>query len=151
MASAADRFTRLQKVAVFLITLGEEKTRQVLEALDLASIENINGAMAELGPLSAAEKAAVMIEFADFFYQDKPLSEKLQEPPPAKQRPAAAQPSSKVPPPAAAATKTQPPADETSILHTLESLRQKVDPDKIDWGKAGYDFGEGFKGDGDKR
>jgi flagellar motor switch protein FliG len=45
MASAADRFTRLQKVAVFLITLGEEKTRQVLEALDLASISTSRGAL----------------------------------------------------------------------------------------------------------
>ena len=145
MASAADRFTRLEKVAIFLITLGTKKTRDVLADLDLSTIENINAVMVDLGELSAEEKAAVMIEFANFFYQDKPLSDKLQKMPRTKRRPTPAKPSSEeVSPPTA---KIKLPEEEDSILKTLENLRQKVDPDKINWGKAGYDFGEGYKGD----
>jgi hypothetical protein len=40
---------------------------------------------------------------------------------------------------------------EQAILHTLEKLRQQIDPGQIDWGKAGYDFGEGFKGPEDRK
>ena len=36
--------------------------------------------------------------------------------------------------------------EEHAILHTLDKLKRKVDPGQIDWGKAGYDFGDGFKG-----
>ena len=36
--------------------------------------------------------------------------------------------------------------EERAILRTLDKLRQHLDPGKVDWGKAGYDFGEGFKG-----
>lgn len=32
----------------------------------------------------------------------------------------------------------------------LSKLKDKVDPGKIDWGKAGYDFGEGFSGSGQR-
>ena len=41
--------------------------------------------------------------------------------------------------------------DEATILNTLQKLRERVDPNKIDWGRAGYDFGEGFKGTGRDR
>ena len=41
--------------------------------------------------------------------------------------------------------------EEAAILNTLEKLRQKLDPGEIDWGRAGYDFGEGFKGLDDRR
>ena len=36
--------------------------------------------------------------------------------------------------------------DEKTIAETLSKLKDKIDPGKIDWGKAGYDFGEGFGG-----
>ena len=74
MPSAADRFTRLEKVAIFLIMLGEERTREILSDVDLDTVEQLNRAMLNLGDISAEEKAAVMLEFAHFFYQDKPIA-----------------------------------------------------------------------------
>ena len=81
MASPADGLTRLEKVAVFLIALGEHKAREVLADIDLRTVEQINSAILKLGPVRPEVKAAVMIEFSDYFYKDKPLSEKLAEPP----------------------------------------------------------------------
>ncbi|MFH1567147.1 MAG: hypothetical protein ABIL09_04045 [Gemmatimonadota bacterium] len=188
MGSPADRFTRLQKVAVFLIALGQERTREILADVDLDTVERLNAAIRGLGPVSAAEKASVMLEFAHFFYADEPIPPKggagpapaapggqgkapggparvrrrkpLQiEPlapaagstesgtpptPPAWQLPAAAQPEAGTPP-------ADPTEEERAILNTLEKLRQRLDPGQIDWGRAGYDFGEGFKGPGETR
>ena len=67
MASAADRFSRLEKLAIFLIALGEERTREILADVDVDTLQHLNGAIAGLGALSAEEKAAVMLEFAHFF------------------------------------------------------------------------------------
>ncbi|MEC8931294.1 MAG: hypothetical protein VYB08_07740, partial [Candidatus Latescibacterota bacterium] len=41
--------------------------------------------------------------------------------------------------------------EEQASLHALEHLRRRLDPGKIDWGRAGYDFGDGFKGPSDDR
>ena len=178
---AADRFTRLEKIAVFLIAIGEEQTRRFLADLDLQTVEQVNEAIADLGSVTPGEKAAVMIEFADFFYRDKPLqrgkSGAARRPPkggtpgPARgrgaassrpARPAAESPGAAAPtPPPTPTPKARPgdkreesaptARDEDSILDTLEKLRQRVDPKQIDWGRAGYDFGEGFKGtDGER-
>ena len=154
MASPAHNFTRLQKMAIFLIALGKEKAREILAEVDLETIEKINTAIAELGPVPAEVKATVMIEFGDFFFKDKPLSGKLmdlgekKEPPLRKTRSA--------PTKTAAAQKKQAPLsttpsstakdEETNILKTLQKLRERIDPGKIDWSRAGYDFGEGFAG-----
>ena len=35
--------------------------------------------------------------------------------------------------------------EEQAILLTLDKLRRKVDPGQIDWGRAGYDFGDGSR------
>lgn len=172
---AADRFTRLEKIAVFLIAIGEEQTRRFLADLDLQTVEEVNEAIAELGSVTPGEKAAVMIEFADFFFRDKPLqrgkSGSARRPPPGdtpgpgrtrgavSSPPAAESPeAAPTPPPtpkARPADKREdsapPTGDEDSILDTLEKLRQRVDPKKIDWGRAGYDFGEGFKGTDSER
>lgn len=177
MPSPADRFTRLQKVAIFLIALGAPRARQILAGVDLKTIEHLNQAIASLGPVNPEEKAAVMLEFADFFFEDKPLPEALPRPtpkksasplprsqrvpltrkpppteavPPPKPQPRAA-PSRKPPPrkePHQEALPEQPApaADESAVRDALQKLRERVDPDKIDWGRAGYDFGEGFKG-----
>ena len=48
MASPTDRFTRLQKIAIFLIVMGEDKAREILGDLDLDTIESINTAMQSL-------------------------------------------------------------------------------------------------------
>ena len=154
MASPAHNFTRLQKMAIFLIALGKEKAREILAEVDLETIEKINAAIAELGPVPAEVKATVMIEFGDFFFKNKPLSGKFvglgekKVPPPKKTRSA--------PTKTGAAQKKQAPLsttpsstakdEETNILKTLQKLRQRVDPGKIDWSLAGYDFGEGFTG-----
>ncbi len=159
MASPSDRFSRLEKVAVFLIVLGPEKAREILADVDLEMVEAINTSMVQLGDIKPEEKAAVMIEFAGFFYENKPLTEKIKEPDAKKKRAKKApakphkMPSSK--------TQTQTPhkmpstqpdeGDETTILNTLQKLRERVDPNKINWGRAGYDFGEGFKGKGRDR
>ncbi len=74
MASAADRFTRLEKLAIFLIALGEERTREILADVDMDTLQHLNGASTSLGKVGAEEKAAVMLEFAHFFYADEPLA-----------------------------------------------------------------------------
>ena len=80
MPSPADRFTQLQKVALFLITLGEERARLLLASMELPTIERINQTIAALGPVTPAEKAAVMLEFADFFFEGKSLPTPLADP-----------------------------------------------------------------------
>ena len=152
MPSAADRFTRLEKVAVFMITLGEERAREILADIDLETVEQLNRAMLNLGVVSAEEKAAVMLEFAQFFYHDKPISAGGDEPPSTAPQVETTLPTATSPPSPGKApvehnlSSSKKPADELAILRTLEKLRQRLDPGKIDWGKAGYDFGEGFKG-----
>jgi hypothetical protein len=56
-----DRFTRLEKVAVFLIALGEERTREILADVDLDTIDQLNCAIHGLGKVSTDEKAGVML------------------------------------------------------------------------------------------
>jgi hypothetical protein len=158
--SAADRFSRLEKVAIFLIALGEERTREILADVDVDTLQHLNDAIAGLGDITAEEKAAVMLEFAHFFYEDQmiaPGGPSVSAPP----KPTA-------PPPPKPATVDQPKApsldlggeqepppelsdEEQAILQTLDKLRRKLDLGQIDWGKAGYDFGEGFQGPGDDR
>ena len=164
MASAAERFSRLEKLAVFLIALGGERTKEILADVDTDTLQHLNRAIAGLGQVTAAEKAAVMLEFAHFFYADEPISgpgatlPKAPVPPAGKIR----RPRNRTAEPGSDAGKAGK-LDSTSkldlsskkpdlsqeqqaILHTLEKLRRKVDPGQIDWGKAGYDFGDGFKG-----
>ena len=38
MSAPADRFSRLEKVAIFLIALGEERTREILDDVDRAHL-----------------------------------------------------------------------------------------------------------------
>ena len=123
--------------------------------VDFELYRNLNGAITSLGKVGAEEKAAVMLEFAHFFYADEPLASAgvplvdtdVQTPPktssPGKnkrprQTPGQVDLSGK--------TAKKISDEEQAILHTQDKLRHKVDPGKIDWGKAGYDFGEGFKG-----
>ena len=40
MTTPADRFTRLEKVAVILIALGDERAREVLADLDLDTVDS---------------------------------------------------------------------------------------------------------------
>ena len=111
----------------------------------------VNTAIASLGKVTAQEKAGVMLEFAHFFYEDKPLSfapTATTGPLPAEPAP----PGSDKPldlgtlnPPQEAPT-SQAQEEEKAILHTLEQMRRRLDPGQIDWGRAGYDFGDGFKG-----
>ena len=155
MASPADRFTRMQKIAIFLIAVGEEKTRQILIDLDIDTIEQINAAIAGLGALTIQEKAAVMIEFGDMFFKDIPLKAKLREPPSApsphtEPQPPSAKPQRQTPPATPRHQKPPPPiqqkGEDTAVHTALEHLKERVDLGNIDWGRAGYDFGEGFKG-----
>ena len=152
MASPTDRFTRLQKIAIFLIVMGEDKAREILADLDLETIESINAAMQSLRNVTAQEKAATMIEFGDFFYKGTPLSAKLMEPQIKKKTTTSKAAGKKVTAKKQAPKNQVPPAvslaelNEKTIAETLSKLKDKVDPSKIDWGKAGYDFGEGFSG-----
>ena len=90
MASPSDRFTRLEKIAVFLIAMGEARSREILADFDLATIEQINDTIGFLVDITPQEKAAVMIEFGDFFYKNKPLSSKLYPPVKTKSKPGVA-------------------------------------------------------------
>lgn len=173
MPSAADRFTRLQKVAIFLVALGEEKARQLLVELDLDTVEKLNAAILDLGRVTPQERAAVMVEFGDFFYKGKPLKAKLSEvidrprrtsprraaptaPPTTARATPTPAPTPPAPTPAKPPTKgfsvpfaqaqPKPSADDKVARQALRHLRRRVDPGQIDWGRAGYDFGEGFKG-----
>ncbi|HJP31162.1 MAG: hypothetical protein QF689_08865 [Candidatus Latescibacteria bacterium] len=157
MTSAADRFGRLEKLAIFLIALGEERTREILADVDTDTLQHLNGAMAGLGDVSAEEKAAVMLEFAHFFYADEPIGPgpggvpdlptapappKAGKPPGGKRaRPRRSQNEMDL-----SGEKPVLSDEEQAILHTLDKLRREVDPGQIDWGRAGYDFGDGFKG-----
>ena len=82
-----------------------------------------------------------MIEFGDFFYKDKPLSAQINKPQ-AKKAPSKKQ----TPATKALSVVSLADLDEKTIAETLSKLKDKVDPGKIDWSKAGYDFGEGFGG-----
>ncbi|MDA0333712.1 MAG: hypothetical protein O2782_00940 [bacterium] len=166
MASATDRFSRLEKLAIFLIALGQERTREILADVDVDTLQHLNGAIAGLGDVSATEKAAVMLEFAHFFYADEAIS--AATPPPAGKAPARKNPGRKQPArrdvdTSATKSSKQPEqlhlsgkeptlsSEEQAILQTLDKLRRKVDPGQIDWGRAGYDFGDGFKGADESR
>ena len=182
MASAADRFSTLQKVGIFLIVLGPEKARDILDGVDVETLQRLNATIEELGELTAEEKAAVMIEFGDFFYKgkellpiSKPASKKGDIP---QRRPAKAaatqasnlpktKKSQKTGKSASAANKIDAPGsdlakaeskshatkpeEEKIVISALKKLRERVDPKQIDWSKAGYDFGEGFKGPTEER
>ena len=63
---ATDRFTKMQKVAIFLIALGEDRTREILADVDLDTVQQVNAAIASLGKITPEEKAGVMLEFAHF-------------------------------------------------------------------------------------
>ena len=156
MASPADRFTRLEKIAVFLIAMGEARSREILADFDLATIEQINDTIGFLGDITPQEKAAVMIEFGDFFYNNKPLSSKLYPPIKTESKPGVS--GKKASSTANAKGKKQPSvvqskeevstseqaATEQAAAEALDKL--KAQAGSIDWSKAGYDFGEGFKG-----
>ena len=110
-----------------------------------------------------------MLEFAHFFYADEPISDPgglstlpkayTDTPPPDSEIPGGKPPGTKQPgrhqTPGQLVLSGKKPAlsdEEQAILLTLDKLRRKVDPGEIDWGRAGYDFGDGFKGtDGDRR
>ena len=64
--------------------MGEQRAREILADMDLQMIEQINGAIGHLGEIKPQEKASVMIEFGDFFYNYKPLASKLKDEPKAK-------------------------------------------------------------------
>ena len=154
MASAADRFTRLEKLAIFLIALGEERTREILADVDMDTLQHLNGAITSLGKVGAEEKAAVMLEFAHFFYADEPLAsagvplvDTDVQTPPKTSSPGKNKRPRQTPEQVDLSDKTAKKIsdEEQAILHTQDKLRHKVDPGKIDWDKAGYDFGEGFK------
>jgi hypothetical protein len=183
MASAADRFSTLQKVGIFLIVLGQEKARDILDGVDVETLQRLNATITELGELTAEEKAAVMIEFGDFFYKGKeflPISKRPAKKGAKTARPAAEStkakssksPESKkpkkagvlpppgtkkvgAPGPSSATAESNPPAtkpeEEKIVISALKKLRERVDPKQIDWSRAGYDFGEGFKGPTEER
>lgn len=156
MPNPLDRFTRLEKVAVFLIALGEERTREILAEVDLDTIEQLNAAILGLGVVSVEEKAAIMLEFAEFFYEDKPIGDQSIKAAPkrAQKKTAGKAPKTlpaQMPKKSAEKTDDEMAKQEQAILHTLEKLRQQIDPGQIDWGKAGYDFGDGFKGPEDRK
>lgn len=155
MASPADRFTRLEKIAVFLIAMGEARSREILADFDLATIEQINDTIGFLGDITPQEKAAVMIEFGDFFYKNKPLSSKLYPPIKTKSKPGVAgQNASSTAPakgqknPSTMQSKKEVSTSEQAVAEALDKL--KAQAGSIDWSKAGYDFGEGFKGSGER-
>ena len=72
MPSPADRFTQLEKIAIFLIAIGEQKARALLAKLDLETLERINQTIAGLQEVTAPERMAVMIEFSELLFNGKP-------------------------------------------------------------------------------
>ena len=75
-------------------------------------------------------------------------SEKKKRPPPKKTRsaPTKTGAAQKKQVPLSTTTSSTAKDEETNILKTLQKLRERIDPGKIDWSRAGYDFGEGFAG-----
>tara|TARA_B100000902_G_C27244865_1_gene882053 strand:- start:845 stop:1327 length:483 start_codon:yes stop_codon:yes gene_type:complete len=154
MSSASSRFTRLEKICVFLLAMGKERSREILADMDLNTIQKINITITSLGAVTAREKAAVMIEFGDFFYKDIPLSSKLKN---------SNEPMSKqgIPTNGAFQDKSsanllskqtqdhfsddqKEPDEDKIVSKALDSF--KLYAPKINWSNAGYDFGEGYRG-----
>ena len=73
MGSPADRFTRLQKVAVFLIALGEDRVRPLLTGLGAGTLEQLNAAILGLGDVTPRERAAAMLEVEAYLRHGTPL------------------------------------------------------------------------------
>ena len=159
MSSSSKRFTRLEKICVFLIVMGKDRAREILADMDIDLIQKINATMISLGNVTALEKATIMIEFGDFFHKDAPpLSSKLGK----------------------TDSKTfqknkfsnSSPKNESLDDFTVEEVENNLIDEhlvsddeevvvkalelfksyasKINWKKAGYDFGEGFQGLGEK-
>ena len=158
MSSSSKRFTRLEKICVFLIVMGKDRAREILADMDIDLIQKINATMISLGHVTALEKATIMIEFGDFFHKDAPLSFKL-----GKTDSKAFQKSK---------FSNSSPKNESLDDFTVEDVKNnlinehlvsddeevvvkalelfKSYASKINWKKAGYDFGEGFQGLGEK-
>ena len=158
MSSTSNRFTRLEKICVFLIAMGKERAREILADMDVDTIQKINITMTSLGAVTAIEKAAVMIEFGDFFYKDIPLSSKLEK---------AEDSTLKKGEFIDLISQDKLSGDyvfsgiennlsdgdivsdeEEVVSKALESF--KLYAPKINWSNAGYDFGEGYQGLDDK-
>ncbi len=154
MSSSSSRFTRLEKICVFLLVMGKERSREILADMDLNTIQKINITITSLGAVTAREKAAIMIEFGDFFYKDIPLSSKLKN---------GDEPMSKQGIPVNCVVQDKSSADFLSKqIENYSSDDQKESDDekivskaldsfklyapKINWSNAGYDFGEGYRG-----
>jgi len=56
-----DRFTKMQKVAIFLITLGEERTREILSDVDLDTVQQVNAAIGSLDKITAEDRGHARI------------------------------------------------------------------------------------------
>ena len=158
MSSTSNRFTRLEKICVFLIAMGKDRAREILADMDIDLIQKINATMISLGHVTALEKATIMIEFGDFFHKAAPLSSKL-----GKTDSKAFQKSK---------FSNSSPKNESLDDFTVEDVKNnlinehlvsddeevvvkalksfKSYASKIYWKKAGYDFGEGFQSLGEK-
>ncbi|MEE3232712.1 MAG: hypothetical protein VX294_00970 [Candidatus Latescibacterota bacterium] len=158
MSSTSGRFTRLEKICVFLIAMGKERAREILAEMDVDTIQKINITMTSLGAVTALEKASVMIEFGDFFYKDIPLSSKLENTEDAalkkgefvnltsQDKPSGTSVSIEVNNNLSGGQTV--PDEEKIISKALDSF--KLYAPKINWRNAGYDFGEGYQGLDDK-
>ena len=169
----ADRFTRMEKIAVFLIALGGERAREIINDLDLTTVEQLNTAIQSIGSTTSMEKAAIMLEFARFFYCNEPVqgsdstTTRFKDHQPlnpnkttkTKSQPRSCDISREITSEIVRnsehlldkASKKKPESGiEKKVHQMLEKLRQHLDPETIDWGRAGYDFGDGFKGPTDK-
>tara|TARA_B100001094_G_C18075733_1_gene742514 strand:+ start:148 stop:630 length:483 start_codon:yes stop_codon:yes gene_type:complete len=154
MSSAPNRFTRLEKICVFLIAMGKERSREILADMDLNTIQKINITMTSLGVITAREKAAIMIEFGDFFYKDIPLSSKLKnsdESMSKKRKPTNVMVQDKHSADFLAKQAQNhssdgdiEPDEDKIVSMALDSF--KLNASKINWSNAGYDFGEGYRG-----
>ena len=158
MSSMSNRFTRLEKICVFLIAMGKERAREILADMDVDTIQKINITMTSLGAVTALEKAAVMIEFGDFFYKGIPLSSKLKsaEDTTLKKGEFVDLTSQEKLSGNSAFTEIENDLsdgdnvfdEEKVVSKALESF--KLYAPKINWSNAGYDFGEGYQGLDDK-
>ncbi|MCZ6635354.1 MAG: hypothetical protein O7G87_18285 [bacterium] len=130
--------TEIEKVAVLLIALGPEHAQRILDKLSTADLLPIIQAMKHMRRIDPEIRQNVLKEVNDIL-----TGLAAQNIPGAQKSPRRSDsPSEPLPP-----TEETPlplPEEDTHLFERLgPHLPERIDPDHIDWGGAGFDFGEG--------
>jgi len=113
--------TEIEKAAVLLITLGPQRAQRILDRLSVTDLLPIIAAMKRMGQISLEVRQAVLEKVNQIL-----TDQAARRVPSARQPPEPAEP-------------TDPPTDLFDRLGP--HLPDRIDPGRIDWNAAGFDFG----------